>query len=120
MVFKPVYWLSGVIVPLTLSIGAIPAPVLAGCYSDWCAGQQGGSAAIQRDLKYGGTYGQAGADYYNHTHPHTYSAPSRQGGGQVYRPARPVSPQQQQEIQRLNRQSEALINQINRQMRSWH
>ena len=87
----------------------------AGCYSDWCANRSSGSTSSNLTLKYGGTYGQAAQNYNNYRwgygtggntdyySPYHYpGAPTSQG----------ITPQQQAEIDRLNAQSEALINQI--------
>lgn len=111
---------------IVLATGVLPAS--AGCYSDWCAGQSSGAATANRTLKYGGTYGQAGADALNYGRGYGTSGGS---GGYYspyangmpppgYYPPQQISPQQRQEIERLKRQTDTLINQIYNDPRIWH
>lgn len=99
---------------LSLGLTALPAAD-AGCYSDWCANQRSGTTSSRLTLQYGGTYSQAARNYNNYrrgygtgrnTDDYSPYYPT-----DAHRPSR-ITPAQQVEIERLNRQSEALINRI--------
>lgn len=87
----------------------------AGCYSDWCANQRSGATSSRLTLQYGGTYSQAARNHHNYVwgygtgrNTHYYSPYYPTG---AY-PSSRITPAQQADIARLNRQSEALINRI--------
>ena len=87
----------------------------AGCYSDWCANQRSGATSSRLTLQYGGTYSQAARNYNNYRcgygtggNTHYYSPYYSTGA----HPSSRIAPAQQADIERLHRQSEALINRI--------
>ena len=99
---------------LSLGLTALPA-ANAGCYSDWCANQRSGATSSRLTLQYGGTYSQAARNYNNYVwgygtgrNTHDYSPYYPTG---AY-PSSRITPAQRADIDRLNRQSEALINRI--------
>lgn len=121
---------------LSLGLTALPAAD-AGCYSDWCANQRSGATSSRLTLQYGGTYSQAARNHHNYVwgygtgrntadySPYYYPTSPTRGAsrsnvrrdpppydrGSAYPPSM-LTPAQQAEIDRLNRQSEALVHRI--------
>ena len=105
---------TSLVAGLSLVLTALPAAD-AGCYSDWCANQRSGATSSRLTLQYGGTYSQAARNYNNYRwgygtgrNTHYYSPYYPTG---TY-PSSRITPAQQADIERLNRQSEDLINRI--------
>lgn len=105
---------AGLAAGLSLGLTALSA-ANAGCYSDWCANQRSGATSSRLTLQYGGTYSQAARNYNNYRrgygtgrNTHYYSPYYPTG---AY-PSSRITPAQQADIDRLNRQSEVLINRI--------
>ena len=105
---------TSLVAGLSLVLTALPAAD-AGCYSDWCANQRSGATSSRLTLQYGGTYSQAARNHHNYRwgygagrNMHYYSPYYPTG---AYPPSR-ITPAQQADIDRLNRQSEALIHRI--------
>ena len=99
---------------LSLGLTVLPAAD-AGCYSDGCANQRSGATSSRLTLQYGGTYSQAARNYHNYrwgygtgrnTHYYSPDYPTS-----AYSPSA-ITPAQRADIDRLNRQSEALVNRI--------
>jgi hypothetical protein len=107
---------------LASGVDGISQRAHAGCYSDWCAGKSSGSTSSYNTLKYGGTYGQAAQNYNNYrwgygTGRNTqYHSPYVYPGTPAYQP---MTPAQKAEINRLNAQSDALINRIMNDQLIW-
>jgi len=126
---------AGLAAGLSLGLTTLPAAD-AGCYSDWCANQRSGATSSRLTLQYGGTYSQAARNYNNYrwgygtgrnthyyspyyptsairgtSHPNVRMDPPPYDRVSAYPPSM-LTPAQQAEIDRLNRQSEALINRI--------
>lgn len=110
---------------LLFAAGLMVAPSLyAGGYSDYYSNKSSGSTSSNLTLKYGGTYGQAGQNYMNYRYGYgtgrnndNYS--SNYPGPNVQPRRQQITPEQKQEIDRLMKQSDALINQIQNDPRIW-
>jgi hypothetical protein len=105
---------TSLVAGLSLVLTALPAAD-AGCYSDWCANQRSGATSSRLTLQYGGTYSQAASNYNNYRwgygtgrNTHYYSPYYPTG---AY-PSSRITPAQQADLERLNRQSEALVHRI--------
>jgi hypothetical protein len=104
---------------LVLSLSA--SPVVAGCYSDNCQDRQRGSMASQSVLNHGGTYGGAASAYMNGRYGYgtgrntdVYS-PYGTSGGAAARPrqARPMTPQERADYNRVMNQADRWVDHIN-------
>ncbi len=104
----------GAVVCLSLVLPVLP-DAHAGCYSDACANQRSGATSSDLTLKYGGAYGQAAENYNNYRWGYgtgrntNYHSPDYYPSPPAHEP---ITPEQQAELNRLDAQSEALLNQI--------